>query len=224
MVLLPLVAEHVDLPLIGPGGICDARTMAAAFVLGAVGVQMGTRLLACAESPVHDNLKQAVLAADETGTVLLPLGGGSGARMMRVIRTAAAEQIDTGGSPDGAAPTRVHTLYFDGDMTASVANTGHVAGRIADIRPAAQIIGEMWAGCRELLTATVASMATVGCMCTRVVYLGNNDRVVTGRSMDWKFEIGTNLWVMPRGVERSGAAGRAPCSGRRSTAASRIRL
>jgi NAD(P)H-dependent flavin oxidoreductase YrpB (nitropropane dioxygenase family) len=122
MVLLPLVAEHVDLPLIGPAAVCDARTMAAAFVLGAVGVQMGTRLLACAESPVHDNLKQAVLAADETGTVLLPLGGGSGARMMRVIRTAAAEQIDTGGSPD-AAPTRVHTLYFDGDMTASVANT-----------------------------------------------------------------------------------------------------
>lgn len=161
MVLLPLVAEHVDLPLIAAGGICDARTMAAAFVLGAVGVQMGTRLLACAESPVHDNLKQAVLAADETGTVLLPLGGGGGARMMRVIRTAAAEQIDTGGSPDGAALTRVHTLYFDGDMTASVANTGHVAGRIADIRPAAQIIGEMWAGCRELLTATVASMATV---------------------------------------------------------------
>ncbi len=44
-------------------------------------------------------------------------------------------------------------------------------------------------------------------MCTRVVYLGDNDRVITGRSMDWKFEIGTNLWVMPRGVQRSGAAG-----------------
>lgn len=44
-------------------------------------------------------------------------------------------------------------------------------------------------------------------MCTRVVYLGPNDRVVTGRSMDWKTEIGTNLWVLPRGVKRTGQAG-----------------
>ncbi len=44
-------------------------------------------------------------------------------------------------------------------------------------------------------------------MCTRVVYLGDDDRIVTGRSMDWKFEIGTNLWVMPRGVHRTGLAG-----------------
>lgn len=44
-------------------------------------------------------------------------------------------------------------------------------------------------------------------MCTRVVYLGDNGRVVTGRSMDWKFEIGTNLWVLPRGVKRNGLAG-----------------
>ncbi len=159
MVLLPLVADHVELPLVAAGGICDARTMAAAFVLGAVGVQMGTRLLACAESPVHDNLKRAVLDADETGTVLLPVGGGGGARMMRVIRTPAAERIDTGhGSPDGSALARVHTLYFDGDMAASVANTGQVAGRIADIRPAAGIIAEMWTGCRDVLEGAAAAL------------------------------------------------------------------
>jgi len=89
MVLLPLVADQVPgLPLIAAGGICDARSMAAAFVLGADGVQRGTRLLACAGSPVHDNFKRAVIEADDTGTVLLPLGG---TRMMRVIRTEAAE-------------------------------------------------------------------------------------------------------------------------------------
>jgi enoyl-[acyl-carrier protein] reductase II len=87
MVLLPLVAAHVDVPIVAAGGICDARSMAAAFVLGAEGVQMGTRLLASADSPVHSNLKQAVVGADETSTVLLPLDG---KRMMRVIRTQAA--------------------------------------------------------------------------------------------------------------------------------------
>lgn len=153
MVLLPLVAAHVDLPIVAAGGICDARSMAAAFVLGADAVQMGTRLLASADSPVHGNLKQAVVSADETSTVMLPLDG---KRMVRVIRTAAAEKIDASASfaEGGAALQRVQRLYFDGDMDASVANTGQVAGRIDDLPPAADIIEQMWAGCREVLAAT----------------------------------------------------------------------
>ena len=66
-----------------------------AQVLGADGVQMGTRLLASADSPVHGNLKQAVVRADETSTVLLPLDG---RRMMRVIRTPAADKLDASAS------------------------------------------------------------------------------------------------------------------------------
>jgi len=153
MVLLPLVAASVDIPIVAAGGICDARSMAAAFVLGAEGVQMGTRLLASADSPVHGNLKQAVVRADETSTVLLPLDG---KRMMRVIRTQAAEKLDESASFEegGAALQRVQRLYFDGDMDASVANTGQVAGRIQDIPPAADIIKQMWTGCREVLAAT----------------------------------------------------------------------
>src|ERR1700722_6545477 len=153
MVLLPLVAAHVDVPIVAAGGICDARSMAAAMVLGAEGGQMGTRLLASADSPVHGNLKQAVVRADETSTVLLPLDGN---RMMRVIRTQAAEKIDGSGSLEdsGAALQRVQRLYFDGDMDASVANTGQVAGRIDAILPAADIIKQMWTGCREVLAAT----------------------------------------------------------------------
>ncbi|MGA8250965.1 MAG: nitronate monooxygenase, partial [Mycobacterium sp.] len=157
MVLLPLVAAHVDVPIVAAGGICDARSMAAAFVLGAEGVQMDTRLLASSDSPVHGNLKEAVVRADETGTVLLPLDG---KRMMRVIRTAAADKIDalsaSGASfaEGGAALQRVQRLYFDGDMDASVANTGQVAGRIDDLPPAADIIKQMWTGCREVLATT----------------------------------------------------------------------
>jgi enoyl-[acyl-carrier protein] reductase II len=152
MVLLPLVAAHVDVPIVAAGGICDARSMAAALVLGAEGVQMGTRLLASADSPVHGNLKQAVVSADETSTVLLPLDG---KRMMRVIRTAAAEKLDASQSlaEGGEALTRVQRLYFDGDMDASVANTGQVAGRIDDLPPAAEIIKQMWTGCSEVLAA-----------------------------------------------------------------------
>ncbi|MGB8405312.1 MAG: nitronate monooxygenase [Mycobacterium sp.] len=155
MVLLPLIAAHVDVPIVAAGGICDARSMAAAFVLGAEGVQMGTRFLACADSPVHANFKQAVVDADETSTVMLPLGG---RRMMRVIRTPAAERHDTAGTPAAGALETVQRLYFDGDMEASVANTGQVAGRIADLRPASEIVSDMWDGCREALAATAARL------------------------------------------------------------------
>src|SRR6201996_9258318 len=152
LVLLPLVAAHVDIPIVAAGGICDARSMAAAFVLGAEAVQMGTRLLASADSPVHGNLKQAVVDADETGTVMLPLDG---KRMMRVIRTPAADKLDADTSAGAGAEAlqRVQRLYFDGDLDASVANTGQVAGRIHDLPPAADIIKKMWAGCREVLAA-----------------------------------------------------------------------
>jgi enoyl-[acyl-carrier protein] reductase II len=83
---------------------------------------------------------------------------------MRVIRTPAAEKIETSTSSGegGAALQRVQRLYFDGDMDASVANTGQVAGRIEDIRPAADIIKPMWTGCREVLAATADRLGPIG--------------------------------------------------------------
>jgi enoyl-[acyl-carrier protein] reductase II len=75
---------------------------------------------------------------------------------MRVIRTAAAEKLDASKSlaEGGEALQRVQRLYFDGDMDASVANTGQVAGRIDDLPPASEIIKRMWSGCGEVLAAT----------------------------------------------------------------------
>ncbi|MEQ8499764.1 MAG: nitronate monooxygenase, partial [Sneathiellaceae bacterium] len=68
MVLLPLVAEKVGIPIVAAGGIACGRSMAAAFALGAEGVQLGTRMVSAAESPVHANWKQAIVDAEETGT------------------------------------------------------------------------------------------------------------------------------------------------------------
>jgi enoyl-[acyl-carrier protein] reductase II len=65
MVLLPLIRSRVDVPIIAAGGMVDGLSMAGAFAMGAEGVQMGTRMLSCAESPVHANWKQAILAAGE---------------------------------------------------------------------------------------------------------------------------------------------------------------
>jgi enoyl-[acyl-carrier protein] reductase II len=152
MVLLPLIASQLDLPLIAAGGICDAPSLAAAFVLGAEGGQMGTAMLASLESPVHQNWKDAVLAASETETLLVKRGP---APAMRVLRTNAASALMEVESAEDATAAlgRLHQLYFGGDMEASLANTGQVAGRITSIRPVADIIHEAWSGCQAALDA-----------------------------------------------------------------------
>jgi len=71
MVLLPLVVSKIELPVVAAGGFLDGPTMAAAFALGAEGIQLGTRMVSAAESPIHDNWKQAIVAAAETDTVFL---------------------------------------------------------------------------------------------------------------------------------------------------------
>lgn len=147
MIILPLVASRVELPILAAGGICDARSMAAAFVLGAEGVQMGTRMLASSESPVHMNFKQAIVDADDNGTMLLSVPG---MPTMRVIRTPTSERIAATNDP-GPRLNAVQDLYFGGDMEASLANTGQVAGRIESVRPVAEILREMWEGCLQQL-------------------------------------------------------------------------
>lgn len=155
LVLLPLVASRVTVPLVAAGGICDSRSMAAAVALGAEGVQMGTRMLASRESPVHDHFKQAVVSSDETGTVLLSLPGRP---TMRVIRTPTAERAATTGQSESGLDG-AQTLYFSGDMEASLANTGQVAGRVERVESVADIIQETWEGCRRVLAEAVDRLA-----------------------------------------------------------------
>jgi enoyl-[acyl-carrier protein] reductase II len=142
MVLLPLVAECLELPIIAAGGMCDAQSAAAAVVLGAEGVQMGTRMLASRESLVHSNFKNAIMGANDAGTVLLDIPGNP---TMRVLRTGLAARV-AAHDPDVELLGKVTDLYFDGDMDASVANTGQVSSRIAELLPVAEIVRQTWAG------------------------------------------------------------------------------
>ncbi|HYE46062.1 MAG TPA: nitronate monooxygenase [Caulobacter sp.] len=142
MVLLPLVCSKVQVPVIAAGGIVDGATMAAAFALGAEGVQMGTRMVSAAESPVHDNWKTAIVEARETDTVFLNrFGPGPALRALRTEKTTAYEKEP----PEGGVMAEFRNalaLYFGGDMEASIALSGQVAGRIDSVRPVADIIAD----------------------------------------------------------------------------------
>jgi enoyl-[acyl-carrier protein] reductase II len=152
MVLLPLVAERIDLPMLAAGGICDARSAAAALVLGAEGVQMGTRMLASDEAAVHANFKDAIVAADDDGTVMLDLPGNP---TMRVLRTGLAAKLATSALQ---APLLggITSLYIDGDMEASVANTGQVSSRITGLLPVSEIVRRTWTEIEAVLAAAAA--------------------------------------------------------------------
>jgi enoyl-[acyl-carrier protein] reductase II len=137
MVLLPLVRSKVDVPIIAAGGMLDGATMAAAFALGAEGIQMGTRMVSSAESPVHDNWKNAIVGAAETDTVFLNRFAKPGLRALRTERSSRLEREEVVNMMEfGTAKD----LYFGGDMEASLALGGQVMGRIESVRPVADII------------------------------------------------------------------------------------
>ncbi len=154
MVLLPLVASQIDLPIIAAGGFVDGATMAAAFALGAEGVQMGTRMVSAAESPVHDNWKQAIVAAAETDTVFLNQHTSPALRALRTERTSALEFDHERNAM--AEMLSLNELYFGGDMESSIALSGQVAGRIDEVRPVADIIDECARDCRRVLAELAA--------------------------------------------------------------------
>jgi enoyl-[acyl-carrier protein] reductase II len=156
MVLLPLVAERIDLPIIAAGGLCDARSVAAAVVLGAEGVQMGTRMLASKEAAVHANFKNAIVAADDSGTVMLDIPGNP---TMRVLRTGLAARV-AAHEPGAQLLGRITELYFDGDLDASVANTGQVSSRIVDLPSVAEIVHQTWGGIGAALDSASARLGT----------------------------------------------------------------
>ncbi|WP_370247379.1 NAD(P)H-dependent flavin oxidoreductase [Nocardioides sp.] len=149
LVLLPLVCGAVDLPVVAAGGLCDAASVAAAFVLGAEGAQLGTRMLATEEAGVHPAFKQAITAAGDDATVLLSVPGNP---TMRVLRNNFGAQV-LAGEREGRLLDGIHELYFGGDMEASVANTGQVAARIDDVVPVAELVRGIWDGVQGALDA-----------------------------------------------------------------------
>ena len=164
MVLLPLVCSKVDVPVVAAGGFCDGATMAAAFAMGAEGIQMGTRMLTSAESPVHDNWKNAIVGAQETDTVFLNRGGKGPA--LRALRTARTSRIELE-LPENIKSefAGVQQLYFGGDMEAAVPLTGQVCGRIDSVVPVQQIIDETirdFCHAVDRLTARYGSVRAAG--------------------------------------------------------------
>ena len=138
-VLLQSIRQHLDLPMIAAGGIGDGIGMAAAFAAGAEGIQMGTRFVSSAESPVHDNFKNSILSAEINDTLLL---NKKSKPIIRALKTELTHQIDEVGSMDMSALAGIKDLYFGGNMNAAPALSGQSSGLIKKVISVEEIISQ----------------------------------------------------------------------------------
>jgi enoyl-[acyl-carrier protein] reductase II len=153
MALVPQIADLVDVPVIAAGGIADGRQLAAAYALGACGVQVGTCLLVSRECPIHDNYKQALLKAKDSDTTVT--GRTTGAPV-RILKNKMARQYlrleKTGASLEELEQITLGALrraVFDGDMDTGSVMAGQVAGMLSEIRPVREILETL---CRDAET------------------------------------------------------------------------
>jgi enoyl-[acyl-carrier protein] reductase II len=141
MILIPLVFDLVDVPVVAAGGIADRRGYRAALALGAQGVQIGTALLASEESPASKSWKEAIIACGDAGTTLLPISG----MAMRTIINAKLAKLMTA----GADLTQEYNMmnagkaWSTGDFDLYPAGAGQVSALIKEIRPVKDIIESM---------------------------------------------------------------------------------
>ena len=154
MVLIPKLVEVVSVPVIAGGGIADGRGMAAAFALGAEGIQMGTRFVASDECEAHPKYKELVVKAGIRDTVVTgaPLG-----HPARVIKTKFAKKIKDmeTHSPEEAEELLVGSLrraFLDGDVSSGSFMAGQSVGLVNDIKPVKKIIEETVEQAKEILS------------------------------------------------------------------------
>jgi len=164
-ILLPRAAEELEIPFVASGGMADGRSLVAALALGAEGMNMGTRFIATKEAPVHEKVKQALVAASELDTrlVMRPLRNTE-----RVMNNAAVERLLEKERTLGAnlkfedIIEEVAGVYprimLEGDMDAGAWSCGMVAGLIHDIPTCKELIDRIMAQAEAIINVRLARM------------------------------------------------------------------
>lgn len=165
MILLPRAAEELTVPFIASGGMADARSLVAALALGADGMNMGTRFIATQEAPVHENVKQAIVAASETDTELVMRPLRNTERVLKSEATTRLLEKEAALGKDIKFPdimAEVAGVYpkimMDGDMDAGVWSCGMVAGLINDIPTCQELIDTIMSEAEVLIRQRLKDM------------------------------------------------------------------
>lgn len=157
MALVPQVADAVQIPVIAAGGIADGRQLAAAFALGACGVQVGTCLLVSSECPIHENYKMALLKAKDSDTVVTGRSIGGPVRALKNKMTRQYLSLEKQGATleelEKCTLGGLRRAVFEGDVETGSLMAGQVSGMLHEIKPVRQIFEELYAGGQAVLEA-----------------------------------------------------------------------
>lgn len=155
MALLPQVCDAVDIPVVAAGGIADGRGFAAAMLLGASGVQVGTRFLACEENTVHENYKQKVITARDTDSVVTGRPTGHPVRGLKNRLTREFKELEAKESSleeyEALGSDRLRMAAKDGDVRYGSVMAGQIAGLVKEISCARDIVEDICVHGEELL-------------------------------------------------------------------------
>lgn len=155
MALVPQVCDAVNLPVIAAGGIADGRGFAAALLLGAVGVQMGTRFVATEESTVHRRYKEAIVKANDRDAVVTGRSTGHPVRNLRNRLTHQMDQMERAGASVEELEKRgegcLQAAVIQGEIQKGSVMAGQIAGLIKDVLPVQEIITNTLTEAREEL-------------------------------------------------------------------------
>lgn len=163
LVLIPAAADQVQIPMIASGGFADGRGLAAALALGADGINMGTRFLCTAEAPIHQRIKEQIVAAGERDTDLIFRTFRNTAR---VARNAISQEVIATERRGGAfedirhlvAGTRGRKVFEDGDRDAGIWTSGMCQGLIHDIPTVGALVERIVLGAEEIVGGRLAGM------------------------------------------------------------------
>jgi enoyl-[acyl-carrier protein] reductase II len=156
MALMPQVCDAVSIPVIAAGGIADGRGIAAALMLGACGVQVGTRFLVAKECAIHQNFKDMVIKAKDIDTIVTGKRLGHPVRALKnpFTREYLKQEYDSGVSNEELEKLGVGTLRLatvEGDVRGGTFLAGQVSGMIKREQTAEEIITEMFTQAEEIL-------------------------------------------------------------------------
>ena len=157
MALVPQVVDAVDLPVIAAGGIADGRQLAAALALGACGVQVGTCLLVSQECPIHENYKQALLDARDSDTIVTGRSTGAPVRVLKNRMSREYLRMEKAGADKMELERRtlgsLRRAVLEGDTDTGSLMAGQCAGLLHQIRPASEILADLWQDGRQRAAA-----------------------------------------------------------------------
>lgn len=155
IVLVPQIVDATDLPVIAAGGIADGRAAAAAFLLGAVGIQMGTRFLSAKECNINPVYKEKIIKASDLCTMVTGKRLGHPVRSLRTPFSRRYQEAEYGGMPDdeleNLAVGALRKAVKDGDMENGCFLAGQIASVVKKEESAADIIKDVMDGCEETL-------------------------------------------------------------------------